>query len=170
MKRKSTNSTLCKFREFCFGAHFLNLHFPLSFHTMDTKPSDTFAESMLDWAVRDLQYQPEGKYSGGPLPSITDLKKLCRGHTNNIWSFLVNNVHSKTKIQNIRANIEINQSLNKLNQELTQSANVAKSLKARKEELQNKVAQVRSSNCKLEYEIERLQSEAQAESKTSSFH
>jgi hypothetical protein len=53
------------------------------------------AELVLKWALDEMRYSPDGKFANAPLPTLTQLKRLCRSNTIPIWEYIISNVKSK---------------------------------------------------------------------------
>jgi hypothetical protein len=67
---------------------------------MDDK-REQFAQSVLTWILEEMRYRPDttGKFAGASLPTIQDLKKLCRGNTVAMWQYFLDHIRSKRYTQ-----------------------------------------------------------------------
>lgn len=48
------------------------------------------AEQLIAWLAQEMKYVARNR----PLPSVQDMKRLCRGNTMQIWAFVLEHIRS----------------------------------------------------------------------------
>lgn len=51
------------------------------------------AQSVQEWIVNEMKYSQEGSKS--KVPSVYEIKNLCRGSSIHVWRFLIERVKSE---------------------------------------------------------------------------
>eukprot|EP01122_Echinamoeba_exundans_P001519 TRINITY_DN11558_c0_g1_i1.p1 TRINITY_DN11558_c0_g1~~TRINITY_DN11558_c0_g1_i1.p1 ORF type:complete len:688 (-),score=157.08 TRINITY_DN11558_c0_g1_i1:8-2071(-) len=120
------------------------------------------AELVLKWALDEMRYSPDGKFANAPLPTLTQLKRLCRSNTIPIWEYIISNVKSKRTVDSYRGNVEWLDKMRRGADVAAEREEQRQSLLARRDQLNASITSGRKTAEKINFEIEKLKADLAA--------
>ncbi|XP_041373313.1 HAUS augmin-like complex subunit 5 isoform X2 [Gigantopelta aegis] len=76
--------------------------------SMKTTADVDLGRQLHDWAIKEMHFQPTGRYVNKPLPSPEDFQKICRGSDLiNVWKFVLGHVRSLQSVKKVKENVKL---------------------------------------------------------------
>ncbi|XP_033641240.1 AUGMIN subunit 5-like isoform X1 [Asterias rubens] len=118
-----------------------------------------------EWATQEMNFLPQGRHVNAPMPTVQELREICRGSLLDVWDFVIQRVYSAQTARKMKGNLALQSRHKRAPSHTVKYKDGVKFTQERSEllqrqrELRSQLTGVKSDVGRLDKDLGRLQSE-----------